>query len=119
MKKAIKSSIKMIAMTCSIAIAIGITPTARASGETWCTVADPNDTYVNKRYPQNGTVTGSLPNGTDIWVAPDSTKSDNRGRRWAAAFRNDKSGEQDCILAKFLYKCCTGVGRSCVPITID
>ena len=26
---------------------------AKADGETWCKVGDPNDTYANKRYPAN------------------------------------------------------------------
>ena len=41
---------------------------AKADGETWRKVGDPNDTYVNKRHPANGRVTGLLTNGSDIWV---------------------------------------------------
>ena len=39
---------------------------AKADGETWRKVGDPNDTYVNKRHPANGRVTGLLTNGSDI-----------------------------------------------------
>ena len=92
---------------------------AKADGETWCKVGDPDDTYVNQRYPANGRVTGSLTNGTDIWVNPSETKTDNKGRRWAAVFRNDRSGNYDYVLARFTYNCCTGQGRSCIPIQLD
>lgn len=54
---------------------------AKADGETWCRVGDPNDTYVNKRHPANGRVTGLLTNGSDIWVDPSETKTDNKERR--------------------------------------
>ena len=54
---------------------------AKADGETWCKVGDPNDTYVNKRHPANGRVTGLLTNGSDIWVDPSETKTDNKERR--------------------------------------
>ena len=54
---------------------------AKADGETWRKVGDPNDTYVNKRHPANGRVTGLLTNGSDIWVDPSETKTDNKERR--------------------------------------
>ena len=92
---------------------------AKADGETWCKVGDPNDTYVNLRYPPNGRVTRSLTNGTDIWINPSETETDNKGRRWAAVFRNDKSGNYDYVLARFTYNCSSCVGRSCSPIRLD
>ena len=92
---------------------------AKADGETWCKVGVPNGTYVNQRYPANGRATGRLTNGTDIWVNPSETKTDKKGRRWAAVFRNDKSGNYDYVLARFTYNCCTGQGRSCIPIQLE
>ena len=75
----------------------------RADGETWCKIADPNDTYVNKRFPANGRITGSFDNGMNIWVDPGGTVMDGKGRRWAAVFRNDRSGRTDFVLAWFTY----------------
>ena len=92
---------------------------AKADGETWCKVGDTNDTYVNLRYPANGRITRSLTNGTDIWVNPSETASDNKGRRWAAVFRNDRSGNYDFVLARFTYNCNSCAGRSCRPIRLD
>ena len=92
---------------------------AKADGETWCKAGDPDDTYVNKRYPENGKVTGSINNGTDIWVNPSKTKTDSKGRRWTAVIRNDKSGSHDYILGKFTYDCKHCAGRSCKPVEIN
>ena len=92
---------------------------AKADGETWCKVGDPNDTYVNKRYPANGRITGTLNNGSDIWVAPANTKTDGKGLRWIAVIRNDKSGEYDYILARFTYNCRSCTGRGCSHVELN
>ena len=91
----------------------------RADGETWCKIADPNDTYVNKRFPANGRITGSFDNGMNIWVDPGGTVMDGKGRRWAAVFRNDRSGRTDYVLARFTYDCNTCSRGSCSPIRLD
>ena len=95
------------------------TADANADGETWCKAGDPNDTYVNLRYPANGRITGSRTNGTAIWVDPSKTKTDNEGRRWTAVIRNDRSGNYDYVLARFTYNCSRCEGRSCRPIQLD
>ena len=80
-----------ILITASSLILITIAAKAAGDGETWCKAGDPHDTYVNKRYPANGKITGSINNGTDIWVNPNKTKTDSKGRRWIAVIRNDKA----------------------------
>ena len=92
---------------------------ARADGETWCKIGDPNDTYVNKRYPANGRITVSFANGMTIWVDPSGTVMDGKGRRWAAVFRNDRSGRTDYVLARFTYDFNTCSRGSCSPIRLD
>lgn len=78
---------------------------ALADRETWCKVADPNDSYVNIRYPENEKRVRSVVNGADLWIDVNSAKTDGKGRRWAAMFRNDRSGKHDYILDEFLYDC--------------
>lgn len=90
-----------------------------ADGETWCKVRDPDDTYVNLRYPPNGKIARSLNNGDEIWIDPNATRIDSKGRRWAAVFRNDKSGNHDYILGKFTYNCEFCGGRTCKAVEIN
>ena len=64
-------------------------------------------------------LTGSINNGTDIWVNPNKTKTDSKGRRWIAVIRNDKSGDHDYVLGKFSYNCQYCAGRECKPVEIQ
>ena len=85
-------------------------PLSAQSAEQMCKVRDPNDTYVNLRYPVNGKVIGSKPNGSWIWVDPNGTVYDNQGRAWTAVInqRSRSPINREYVISKFVYGCRSG-----------
>jgi len=75
-----------------------------------CKAGDPNDTYVNLRYPANGEVMRSQSNGAWIWVDPNGTVYDNQGRPWTAVInqRSRSPISREYVISKFVYACRPG-----------
>ena len=91
-------------------VAMAVAPLGAQAEEQMCKVRDPNDTYVNLRYPANGEVMQSLPNGSWIWVDPNGTVYDKQGRPWTAAInqRSRSPINREYIISKFVYGCRPG-----------
>ena len=75
-----RNSIKLLLMI----TLFSLLPTTAKGKDLMCKVDDPNDTYVNIRYPANGRLMRSLPNGSWIWVDPDGTEYDHNNNPWTA-----------------------------------
>ena len=87
-----------------------LAPLSAHATEQMCQVRDPNDTYVNLRYPVNGEVMRSQPNGSWIWVDPNGTVYDKQGRPWTAAIKQRSRSPigKEYIISKFVYGCRPG-----------
>jgi len=87
-----------------------LTPLSAKSAEQMCKVGDPNDTYVNLRYPANGELMRSQPNGSWIWVDPNGTVYDNQERPWTAAIKQRSRSPigKEYVISKFVYGCRPG-----------
>jgi len=87
-----------------------LTPLSAKSAEQMCKVRDPNDTYVNRRYPANGALMSSLPNESWVWVDPNGSVYDKHGRPWTATI-NQRSRSPiniEYVISKFVYECRAG-----------
>ena len=100
------TALKLLALSSFVLVA----PLSAQSVEEMCKVRDPNDTYVNLRYPVNGEVIGSKPNGSWIWVDPNGTVYDNQGRPWTASIKQRSSSpiNREYVISKFVYGCRSG-----------
>ena len=57
---------------------VTLLPTTAKGEDQMCKVRDPNDTYANLRFPINGKLLRSLPNGSWVWVDPNGTEYDQK-----------------------------------------
>ena len=74
------TALKLLALSSFVLVA----PLSTHSAEQMCKVRDPNDTYVNLRYPANGEVMRSQPNGSWICLIPtelSTTTMDDLGQQ--------------------------------------
>ena len=87
-----------------------VAPLSAQAEEQMCKVSDPNDTSVNLRYPPNGELMRSLPNGSWIWVDPNGTEYDQQRRPWVAALyqRTKSPAGKEFVIQKFVYGCRPG-----------
>ena len=101
-----KTAIKLFTL---FSFALAVPPSAQ-SAEQMCKVRDPNDTYVSLRYPVNGEVMRSQPNGSWIWVDPNGTVYDNQGRPWTASIKQRSRFpiNREYVISKFVYGCRSG-----------
>ena len=83
--------------------------TAKAEG-LMCKVENPSDTYVNLRYPANGTLMRSLPNGSWIWVDPNGTENDQNNIPWTAVInqRSKSPTGTEFVIEQFVHGCRSG-----------
>ena len=105
-KKLMKYSIKpLIAITL-----FALSPTTAKGEDLMCKVNDPNDTYVNLRYPANGKPMRSLPNGSWIWVNPNGTEYDHNNNPWTAVInqRSKSPTGTEFVIEKFVHGCRSG-----------
>ena len=59
-------------------VLVSLLPTTAKGEDQMCQVQDPNDTYVNLRFPINGKILRSLPNGSWVWVDTYETEYDQK-----------------------------------------
>lgn len=73
-------------------------------------VAEPNDTYVNLRYPANGELMRSLNNGSWIEIDSNGTTYDQQGRPWTASIsqRTRSPIGREYVMGQFVYGCRPG-----------
>ena len=107
--RAHQSRIKIALSTASLLLLTSLTDTAQAK-EMMCKVADPNDTYVNLRYPANGELMRSLTNGSWIEIDSNGTTYDRQGRPWTASVsqRTRSPIGREYVLSQFVYGCRPG-----------
>tara|TARA_B100001758_G_scaffold193494_1_gene170798 strand:+ start:111 stop:458 length:348 start_codon:yes stop_codon:yes gene_type:complete len=87
-----------------------ILPSTAKGEEQMCRIHDPNDTYVNLRYPANGELIRSLPNGSWIWVDPNGTEYDQNNSPWTAVInqRSKSPTGTEFVMEKFVFECRSG-----------
>ena len=85
-------------------------PSTATAEDLMCKVDDPNDTYVNLRYPANGRLMRSLPNGSWIWVDPDGTEYDQNDNPWTAVInqRSKSPTGTEFVIEEFVNGCRSG-----------
>ena len=87
-----------------------LSPITAKGEDLMCKVNDPNDTYVNLRYPANGKLMRSLPNGSWIWVDPNGTEYDHNNIPWTAVInqRSKSPTGTEFVIEKFVHGCRSG-----------
>ena len=85
-------------------------PSTAIAEDLMCKVDDPNDTYVNLRYPANGELMRSLPNGSWVWVDPKGTEYDQNNKPWTAVIdqRSKSPTGKEFVIKKFVHECRPG-----------
>ena len=101
-----QNSIKLLLMI----TLFSLLPTTAKGKDLMYKVDDPNDTYVNLRYPANGRLMRSLPNGSWIWVDPDGTEYDHNNNPWTAVInqRSKSPTGTEFVIEKFVHGCRSG-----------